>query len=270
MKLTIHTYEELDSWVSAFTNREGLNLFVLVGSAGLSKSVSLKQSIDSTTEYIKAGQLTSFQFFKLLYQCRHRNIVLDDIETALKDQKTCKLLMAVCELDQIDRPVAWYGSTKELSYNTGSRTVQIPQKFNSFSRVAIICNDWDGVSTKLAALEDRGYVIFFVPSPEEVHCFVRTWFRDQEIYDFMGDLLGQIYQPSIRHYVKAQKLKSVGMDWKRPLLETLEADRASPEALVRQLADVCELSVAEQIEKFQDLSGKSRATYFRLKKKLGL
>jgi hypothetical protein len=273
MKATITTYAELSKWVKGFSADDGLGLFVLVGSPGLSKSRTVKALATDDTWVCKAGQLTAFQLYKALYRHKDLPIVLDDIETALKDSTAVRLLMAVTETDEAARKVGWFGSVSLLTYTAPSgKVVKIPQEFCTTSRICVICNNWTLLSQKLTALEDRGYVIHFEPSTAEVHDYVEKWFTDTEIYEFVGNHLALIPVPSIRHYVKAQKLKALRMDWRAALLLTWEGEAGDRDATYARL--VCRNPVFatrdQQCKEWMRLSGKARATFYRVVKRLGL
>jgi len=82
------------------------------------------------------------------------------------------------------------------------------------SRVVIISNDWKTLNRNVVALQDRGYTLVFEPTAEEVHQKTGEWFReDQDIYDWFGDNLHLVKEPSMRTYLPAAELKRAGMDW---------------------------------------------------------
>lgn len=54
---------------------------------------------------------------------------------------------------------------------------------------------------------DRGHLIYFDPTPLEVHTRVGDWFWDQQIYDHIGERLHLFSESSARIYLKAWKRK---------------------------------------------------------------
>jgi hypothetical protein len=72
---------------------------------------------------------------------------------------------------------------------------------------------WQTLNKNVAALQDRGHVLFFEPGAAEVHRQARTWFDDAEIYEWFAANLHRVREPSLRHYVRAKELKAAGMDW---------------------------------------------------------
>jgi hypothetical protein len=203
MNLTVKTFQELQTWVDAFMKPKGLSLMFLIGDPGHSKSFSIKERLDADQHrYFKCGRLTAFQLYKQLFKHRDRAIILDDVEDALKGDQTTRMLMNLCETDEDSRKVAWYGTESQLKVRLkNKKVVTIPQEFKTKSRVLLVSNDFEILTRKLKPLLDRGIVVFFDPEPEEVHRFTGTWFRDKEIFQFIGRHLEQISRPSLRYYV---------------------------------------------------------------------
>jgi len=273
---TIKTYDLLEKWVSAFLKPNGLPLLFLVGNPGTGKSASFKTKLNQENHhYVNAAHLTSFQFYKQLYEVRDKAIILDDVDDALKRHEMARLLMSLCESDDKARTVSWFGTESLLKGRNGQKIVKIPQEFKTTSRVCIICNNWAILTSKVGALLDRGRVVFFDPDAEELHRFVGKWFEDEEIYRFIGKHLAEIDPHSIRFYVHAKKHKELGLDWKAPLLESWANDRSpgnATEKLVRRLlADEALETDKERIAEFKvNADGGSRRKWYYTKKKLAL
>lgn len=274
--ITVTTYTELQRWVDAFLKPDGLNLLFLVGNPGTGKTVSFRAKLDGDAHhYIKAARLSAFQLYKRLFKVRNKAIVLDDVDDALRHSDMARLLMALCETDDEARTVAWLGTESQLKVRKGNKVVCIPQEFETTSRVCIICNDWAILTSRFRALLDRGTVVFFDTDAAELHRFVGRWFKDVEIYAFIGGHLAEIVRHSIRFYVNAATYKRLGLDWKAALLESWTTDQAQGDAkekLVRRLlADMTFKTDKERIEAFQaHPDGGSRRTWFYIRKRLGL
>jgi len=272
MNVTITTYHGLDEWVDAFMKEKGLRLLFLVGNPGASKSHSIKAKLDDEQHrYFKCGRLTAFQLFKQLWRYRNKDIILDDVEDALKKEDRARILMNLCETDEDARTVAWFGSESMLKVRKGKKCVRIPQEFKTSSRVCLVSNDWDILLTKFQALLDRGTVVFFDPPPEEIHAFVQRWFQDQEIYAFVGNHLDDIPQHSIRYYVIAQEHKRLGLDWQKALQESWRNERVEidPEKVIEMiLTDARYQTDKERIKVFESRTGLRRRQWYYLKKKV--
>ena len=272
MNLTVTTFQELETWVDAFMKPQGLSLMFLIGDPGHSKSFSIKRRLDADLHrYFKCGRLTAFQLYKQLFKHRDRAIILDDVEDALKGEQIPRMLMNLGETDEESRTVAWFGTESQLKVRKGKKVVPIPQEFKTSSRVLLVSNDFEILTRKLKALLDRGIVIFFDPVPEEVHRFVAEWFKDDEIFQFIGEHLDHITRHSIRYYVTAKHLKRLGLDWRKALLEswTQESEDVDPQKIVELLlADPRYKTDKERIEAFNARSGRHRRQWYYLKKQV--
>jgi hypothetical protein len=119
----------------------------------------------------------------------------------------------------------------------------------------------------VAALQDRGHVLLFQPSPAEVHAQAGKWFDDTEIYQWFASNLHRIREPSLRHYVRAKELKAAGMDWTDVLAAEDENRRARLAAEL--LASDAYVSTAARVKAFVEQRGGCRATFFNYRRKLG-
>jgi hypothetical protein len=276
ISVTVTSYAEFNQWRDAFLKPDGLGLVFAVGDPGTGKSAGVKDGLDEELHhYINAARLTAFQLYKQLFRARNKAIILDDVDDALKRSDMARLLMSLCETDDSARTVAWLGTESLLKVQKGKRTVRVPPEFGTTSRVCVICNHWNILTTRFGALLDRGTVLFFDPAPEEVHRHVGGWFQDPEIYAFVGEHLAEIARHSIRFYVNAADHKRLGLDWKAALLESWRNEQTKGDArekLVRDLlADTTFKVDKERIAAFKaHPDGGSRRTWFYIKEKLGL
>src|SRR5262249_20905438 len=134
------------------------------------------------------------------------------------------------------------------------------------SRVVIICNDWKTLNRNVAALQDRGHVLFFEPTPLEVHRKAVPWFKDEDIYIWFEANLHRIREPSLRLYVRARELKRAGLMWK----EVLESEPENPRGkLAAQiLENEVYMRTKERVQAFVSQGGGCRATFFNYKRLL--
>ncbi len=255
MRLT--TYLELEKIVEAFA-RGHLHLLILIGSHGLGKSRIVRQALAGRACWLE-GNLSVFGLYCQLWENRNRPLVLDDVDGLYAQREGVRLLKCLTQSEPI----------KSVSWHTDAPTLQrqgIPQEFQTRSRVAIIANEWKTLNRNVAALQDRGHLLFFEPSPLEVHRQTATWFWDQEIFDFVQARLHWLEEASMRHYVAAWELKQAGLDWRSLILSRCLSGRA---LLVAQLkADPEYRSEAERVQAFLAAGGGSRSTYFNWSRKL--
>ena len=272
MTITISRYSELDQWVDSFTATDGLKLLFLVGNPGTAKSQAIKSRLEPDHHrYIKCGHLTDFQLYKQSFKYRDKALIFDDVEDALKKAGCARILMNLCETDEKARTVAWFGTESQLKISEGDESVRIPQEFQTSSRVCVISNDWNILRSKFQALLDRGTVVFFDPSPEEIHAYVGRWFKVEEIYAFIGKHLDEIPQHSIRYYIIAQEHKKQYLDWQQILLESWrnESVEIDSEKVVEMiLSDPRYTTDKQRIDAFTAKTGRQRRQWYNLKLKV--
>jgi len=251
---TVTTYDELHRFVQAFADGH-LNLLILVGSAGIAKSQSVRRAVGEGACWIE-GNATPFGIYTQLYKHRGELIVIDDVDSLYTDRSAVRLLKCLCQTDP-EKSIAWHSAA--------AGTDEIPRQFQTSSRVVIIANDWKTLNHNVAAVQDRGHLIIFEPTSEEVHREVSKWFWNQNIYDWFADHLHLIPNPSMRNYVRAAELQASGINWVQHLLSEIP----SKTRLVAELrADPQFATENDRIVVFGERGGGSRATYFNHKKKL--
>ena len=255
--IRLTTYHELDKVVQAFA-RGHLQLLILIGSHGLGKSRAIRQALAGQACWLE-GHLSVFGLYCQLWRHRHRTVVLDDVDGWYTQRDGVRLLKCLTQSERC----------KQVSWHTDAPTLKrqrIPQAFCTSSRVALIANEWRTLNHNVAALQDRGHVVFFEPSPVEVHRQAATWFWDQEIYDFVQARLHCFGEASLRHYLAAWEFKQAGLDWRGLLLSRCLTGRALLVAQVQ--ADPRYTSEAQRVRAFVAAGGGSRATYFNWSRKL--
>jgi hypothetical protein len=143
---------------------------------------------------------------------------------------------------------------------------ELPRQFSTTSKVAIIANQWPALNADVAALEDRGHCLHFVPTTPEVHRQAARWFWDQEVFDFVARYLHLIQQHSLRTYVLAWELKKAGLNWRESVLSRFLTG-ATLEVAKLQSNPSCARE-NDRVRAFVAAGLGCRATYFNCAKKL--
>jgi hypothetical protein len=255
--LYVTTYAKLDSYVRSFAQGH-FHLVILVGQAGLAKSRTARHALGPDTCWIE-GNATPFGMYVKLYKHRHQFVVIDDVDALYADRSGVRLLKCLCQTEP-DKSLAWHTDARSLERQG------IPREFTTRSRVLIICNDWKTLNKNVAALQDRGHVLVFQPSAAEVHQQAGQWFGDKEIYQWIGQNLHRVREPSLRHYVRARELKEAGMDWTEVL--AVEPDNPRARLAAELLASEAHPGNNARARAFVDQGGGCRATFFNYRRRL--
>jgi len=204
---------------------------------------------------------TPFQIYCEAYKSRGLPLILDDVDGLYRTPDGIRLLKSLAQTEH----------TKNVCWQTAAPTLdrlKIPRQFTTTSRVAIIINDWRTLNADVAALEDRGHLVSFEPSPWEIHRQAALWFWDEEVFGFIAERLHLVERHSLRTYTKAYELKVAGMDWRSTILSRLVPPAAL--AVAKLKADPSFATEEERVRAFIQAGLGCRATFFNQAKRLVL
>lgn len=255
--IVVTTYAQFEAIVRAFSEGH-INLLIVIGEWGLGKGRIVRENLGENFCWIQ-GAASAFGIYIKLYEHRDDFIVINDVDKLHADKNGVRLLKCLCDTDA-EKSVAWPTAARDLI------TRDIPQEFTTKSRVVILSNDWETLNRNVAAVQDRGHTVVFSPTPLEVHRKTAEWFRDEEVYDWIGERLHRISTPSMRLYIKARELKQSGLPWKEllPLLPENPSKRIASELLTDPTFETQEARARE----FTIRGGGCRATYFNYIRRL--
>ena len=254
----LRTYAELDSYLHDFVL--GLYPFLwIVGRPGTTKTESLKTALRGRPcLYRKGLQLTPLQFHLDLYRHRGEPVVLDDADPFMS-HKVGKQQVSSLGDTSPTKPISYASTTRALG--------DVPQTFHTTSPLCVITNK----GTVHEDIQSRAVILYFDPTNEEVHRAVARWYWDQEIHDWFGQHLRRLPPLDARWYVIAHQDKRSLRDWRQIVLKTHAASRAS--CVVQDLEQNPAYPTREDkarrfVELLGEGKGASRASYFRLRRRL--
>jgi len=265
-KITVYTYAELGKFLQMFSQRK-IELLILQGEAGIGKTASIKEAIEEKEHLFLTSHCTPLEFHNLLYENRNKSIVLEDMDKMLKSPIMVSLLKQLCETRQV----------KEIQYSSTTGRLTVPRSFKTSSNVLISCNKLLARDKNMLALLSRGLHIDFQPTHQELLNKMQEILykvdvsrldkkgRD-EVYRFVKANAEFADNLNLRHLVRGLQMKEFAeinrnFRWKKHLTKLMDIDERLKE--IHRL-EMSNLKTDEKIKKF---SG-SRATYFRLKKKI--
>lgn len=254
--IEVRSYEELRQFAEAFA-AGNLNLLILVGRAGTAKSQTMRRVVGESVCWIESNA-SAFGIYGKLFQHRDQPVVIDDVDALYSDKAAVRLLKCLCQTDPV-KVVAWH--TGATGGSTG-----IPREFETTSHVCLIANDWKSLNANTAAVEDRGHLVLFDPSPEEVHREVSKWFWDQTVYDWFADHLHLLPELSMRNYVRAHELRRSGIDWVKVLLGDSVPEKAV--LIARIKADTKFNEERDRVSEFKRLGGGGSTTWYKWSKRI--
>jgi len=259
--LTIETYSDLDRYVRGFAEGH-FGLTIIVAAAGLQKSEAVRRSLGENACYLQ-GRVTAFEMYRELFRHRDERVVIDDVDDIYQNPQAVRLLRSLCQTEAV-KTVAWHSSTRILDEEA------IPRRFETSSQVLIVANAWSTRNASVKALEDRGHMVFFEPTPAEIHRRTAEWFREAEIYEFVGKHLHLVKSLSMRDYQIALEAKVANLDWHHVLLNRILQCSARRLLADRLMNDTSFHTEEDRARAFMARGGGCRATYFNHTQRLRL
>lgn len=262
--IVVTNYHDLGRYLFKFAEGS-LDLVLLLGQPGIGKTEAVKQAlcIDGDSQgqalYVE-GHAQPFGLYQQLWRYRDRPVVLDDLDRLYANPDCVRILKPLCNTRRRKR-ISWLS-------NAVAAVPELPTEFTTDSNVILIANEWRTINSNVRALEDRSIILWFSPTPREVHRKTAEWFRDDDVYRFIGSYLPHIPQLSMRYYDKGRRLREAGFqDWQKSLLQMMLPDRLAAVVAGLQL-DPRWKTDAQRIDQFIAETGSSESTYYRAKKRL--
>ena len=260
-------YELLNSSLEAL-KKGSINLLVLKGEAGTGKSRTTLDFLNNGNCDYKyfSSYSTPLAFYDLLHKNQDKEIlVFDDLE-GISDFKIIAMLKSICwSPDDKKREVCYFSTSEVLEKR------KLPDRFKAnFKIILIFNNDLRGFEPVL----NRGITLDFnfnfnekmqifedMKEPAGIDEEVLSWVKSN-CNESTGNL-------SLRSLVILSNLKKDGFNFVDFAAEILKNDDYS-KILLSLVSKSQSLTVSDQVNEWIKQTGKSRASFFRLKKKLGV
>jgi hypothetical protein len=263
--ITIHTYKEFEEYVEAFAS-DKFEFVIIESRGGLGKSYTTRDTLINGTYEAFRGYTTPLSLFKTAQSQPDKPFVFDDVDTLLNSKTNVALLKQITDTTKPNL-VTW--NTTEM--REGER-VSKKRQFISRNNVLIICNTLGKDDPNLSALKTRAIHVRFEPSNGEVLSQAKK-FADEEVYEFVESLEGLAENTlNLRLFNKAKDLKSADMDWKKYVEQNVTREEKSDMDVLRDVLNRVDRDsdflVKDAVSEFCDVTGKSRRTFYNLKKEL--
>ncbi|MCK4349115.1 MAG: hypothetical protein KAW47_10915 [Thermoplasmatales archaeon] len=261
---------------------------ILVSKGGLGKSYLAKTLVEeycpNDYEY-RTGHITPLALYQLFYDNRDKTVILDDVEEVFGNDIAVGILKPALWAVKGKREITWASTSQKLG--------DYPQKFDFTGGIILLANKIPRESNPVVkALKSRALVLEITLTYTQKLRIMKAILDNEKFYSLIGTELNK----KDRSKLKADLEKHTSLVTKNFNFRTMEklvmfyvygreyhsqnlnrhielhnATNSIDEdkAIVLEIM-LKKLTVQQQIEQFKAKTGKSRATYYRIKKDLEL
>jgi len=248
--------------------KNSINLLIIKGEAGMGKTKTtlnfLKQNKVNFNYF--SSYTTPLYFYKLLYENRNKEVlVFDDIE-GINNLKIIAMLKSLCwNNDEGKRKVFYFSTSEKLKEHN------LPNKIKTDAKIILIFNN---NLFMFKPIINRGILIDFnFTFKEKLKIFEKIQKKaeiDKEVLNYVKSNCDEgTGNLNIRSLVILSKLKKDGFDFHIFAKEILKTDKDI--GILLNLVQKCnsakDFKIKDAVEEWIKLTGKSRRTFFNLKKK---
>jgi hypothetical protein len=270
-------FKELRDFVAMVAKGFSHSLIV-EGRGGIGKTYEVLKRLNELGvdyEYISSYS-TPLEFYQLLWEHNGKVIVLDDFEGVLENDVGISILKAALWNTTDKRFVSYYTTSNRLRKD-------VPRKFE-FTGGIIFCLNTLMSNPEIASFKTRAFhydLEFSVEDVQKIIMAIAKSVREEgmnvrereEVGQFVVDCSDSATEDlNIRTLKKAYAIykycRDEGLDWKQMAMRLVKPD--DEKLLVKELTDKHMGDVAGAAKEFTEKTGKSRRTFFLLKKKMNL
>lgn len=281
----------LDRFYSSLHNYVGMvvggytKLLMLDAKGGLGKTYNVKKVL---TEELKPsewshqkGFTTPLELYKTLYMAQQEGHVLflDDMSGVTNNQKAIDMLKAATDTEGEENWVE-YRTSKEIEHPDPNVVRPLPNTFCFRGAVIMSFNETPD-NAHFNALKDRGTFYRLDFDYETRIDLIREvakieGFSDldvtvqQETAEWVNIVTDRSIEVSIRTFENILEMRAYGeaegKDWEMMALDVFDLNY--DKYLIVRLMDETEYTVGEQIEIFEQKTGRSRSHYYNLKNEI--
>ena len=258
-------YTEIFKCLEVVLTSKKIHSFILDGSFGLGKSTVIKGYLKQNNHkfvYLNSYS-TALSLYLQVYHNKDKLILLDDLNGIWKDEKGLSILRALINTEDV----------RYITYNSSSEKLTAPSNFIFSGKIIILCNDIRNNldETILSRVIYRNLRFNFAEKFDFIESIIKNNYNLQEnqvkeILRFLKINLNEcVINFNFRSLLKITEFYLKYPDeWR--ILSLKEIPKDEDMQLIKDLS-LKNITIKAQIQEFITITGKSRRTYFNLKKK---
>ena len=272
VKIPSHT-ETIKSLLITVQSSDKMHALIVEGPAGWGKTTAVDEAMQSAgVQGVHLGSYsTPLNLFNFLFENSDKFVVIDDCAGLFNDQTSMAQLKAATWGQSKGRRMRW-GSTSSKAAT---------DEFIFNGKLVIICNSFPS-TPDAEAIRSRSFpyrIDISITKAKELLAKAasdKKWYPDtkksQDIVNFLTSRLtsGSLSQISYRTLQMGYELARHNADqWEMLLGTMITSTPENPKKLIRKLARQ-DLKVKEQLQRFEEITGLKRRTFFKYRKEMNL
>ena len=257
----------LESYLKAIETNH-INSLIILGKAGIGKTYSVVNYFNNkNSDYVYVnGFSTTLALYKFIYNNKDKLIILDDMELLFQDNKTISILKALT-----------YGVNNKriVMYETTSDKLDVPASFEFTGKIILLLNEIpqkNNESYKALLSRIPLYELKYTDAELRQIC-LKLLNQEQVTQEQKNKIISILYKQNklIEFNIRTFKRLIGFVKYDINKAETLYFNSfkiSKDKQVVLELLNKKELSEKERVIRFTEITGKSRRTYFRIKKEL--
>lgn len=253
--------------IKALLNSKNIYGLILLGKAGIGKTYITINTLrafglkEKKHFIILTGYSTPLALYKFLYKYRkNKIIVLDDVSRIFRNKVARDILLSALWSNSPD-------GKRVIYYKSSSSHLDVPDNFTFNSKIICCLNE---IPNDLDAIKSRCFYYQFKITHEEMILLMREVAKikgiPQKIVDFIEKHTDATANVDLRLLIKVYDLYQTDRkNWQDLALNIIEFDEDKI-AVIKALKKA--KTIREAVKLFMEWTGKSRATFFRIKQKL--
>ena len=259
-------YLPLYSYIDTLIYNDKISGLLIHGARGTGKTFNTLLKLEELGQKytIIKGHSTPLSTYRTLFEHSGEIIVFDDVINLLKSEDILSLLLGALD-----------SNTKTVKWLTSSPFMNIPSEFTFSGKIIIVLNEISQDNPYILALQDRCFTLSLnFSNPELIQmCYILANAKGipVEVVDYLKEKnKASLENMSLRLLDKVYTIfntynHNTVIDWKSLANETLEYND-----ILDTLIEITNSkhSVKDQISEWVNLTGLSRASFFRYRKRL--
>jgi hypothetical protein len=261
-------YNSLNTYIDiVLGDNPKTNGLIIDGEPGFGKTTQVLKKVKESKipyKYIKSYS-TPLSLFTILQENSDKVIILDDCDNLFNNRTAVAILKGALDDSSAGRVVQWNSTTSRLL------ELGIESEFVFKGKIIIIVNEFNTRNNDIKAIQSRCYNVTVFFNLKEKLAILKKFVRKREerkVFKLLSEFVTEAHTFDLRVFYKLVSIYTKkGLNALKMALKDIVVEDEGMVAYFKATRDKS-LRVRQQVRLFSEDSGLSRATFYRIKKKV--